>query len=90
MIINYWIKSDSAKNQIDQNTIGSTQKALTIQALSSLKLIISSPELLENYREFVDSIHSKTESNTQQIRILTKTRDVLLPKLMSGKLRIKD
>jgi len=90
VIINYWIKSDSAKNQIDQNTIGSTQKALTIQALSSLKLIISSPELLENYREFVDSIHSKTERNTQQIRILTKTRDVLLPKLMSGKLRIKD
>lgn len=89
VIINYWLKSDSAKSQINQNTIGSTQKALTIQALSSLKIIFPAPKLLENYRNFAGSIYSKTESDTQQIHNLTKTRDVLLPQLMSGKLRIK-
>jgi type I restriction enzyme S subunit len=88
VVIYYWLKSDSAKNQIEQNTIGSTQKALTIQALRGLNLILPDSKLLSRYRDFVESIHNKRESNTQQIRTLTKTRDILLPQLMSGKLRI--
>ena len=88
VIVYYWLKSDSARNQIEQNTIGSTQKALTIQALSGLNIILSDSKVLSRYRDFVESIHNKRESNTQKIQTLTKARDVLLPKLMSGKLRI--
>jgi type I restriction enzyme S subunit len=33
-------------------------------------------------------MRDKIHKNSQQIQTLTQTRDVLLPKLMSGKLRI--
>lgn len=90
VFIYFWLKSDATKIQIEKNTIGSTQRALTIQALGGLKLIIPLPQVLSDYRDFVGSVHNKKEINTQQIRTLTQTRDVLLPKLMSGKLRIQE
>ena len=38
----------------------------------------------------VQPIDQKIYTNEKQIQTLTKTRDTLLPKLMSGKLRVKD
>ena len=39
------------------------------------------------YRKSI--IFNKMEINTEQIQSLTKTRDTLLPKLMSGQVRVK-
>lgn len=33
----FWLTSDEAQNQIDSKCIGSTQKALTIEALKKFK-----------------------------------------------------
>ncbi len=44
--------------------------------------------LLELSRDFLD-IYAKIETNQIQIQTLEKLRDTLLPKLMSGKVRIK-
>ncbi|MFN7202841.1 MAG: restriction endonuclease subunit S [Aphanizomenon sp.] len=90
VIIYYWIKSDSTQNKIKQNTIGSTQKALTIQALGNISIFIPDTNILSKYRQFIEIVNSKVENNLYQIQTLTKTRDALLPKLMSGQLRIKE
>lgn len=90
VIIYYWIKSDSTQNKIKQNTIGSTQKALTIQALGNISIFIPDTNILSKYRQFIEILNSKVENNLCQIQTLTKTRDALLPKLMSGQLRVKE
>lgn len=42
------------------------------------------------FQEIVSSIFEKLYKNQDQMLVLTKTRDTLLPKLMSGQIRIKD
>ena len=86
--IYYWLKSKSAQQQITGVTIGSTQKALTIQALKGLDFCIPHTQLLKKYTNVLKRIVKKRNCNIQQIQTLTRLRDTLLPKLMSGKLRV--
>jgi|SanBayMetagenome_1026888.scaffolds.fasta_scaffold17676_2 type I restriction enzyme S subunit len=90
ILIYFWLKDELTQQQIKVSTIGSTQKALTIQALNNLTLIIYNPLILSKLIPFFVSIYQKFEHNTNQIQTLTKTRDALLPKLMSGQIRIKE
>ena len=43
---------------------------------------------LDNMNEEISPILAKLESNNKQIRTLEKLRDTLLPKLMSGEVRV--
>lgn len=43
-------------------------------------------EILEGYNTIVNPLFSRQITNTQQLRILVKLRDTLLPKLMSGEM----
>lgn len=45
-------------------------------------------ELTRQYSEYARSIYKKIASNTNEIQTLTQLRDTLLPKLMSGELKI--
>lgn len=45
-------------------------------------------EILVNYAELVKPIFQRQQSNQTQIRSLTSLRDTLLPKLMSGEVRV--
>lgn len=66
-------------------------KNLNLSAfLDGFKLAI--PNDIEKVIEFNDSINSyfiKIQTNNSQIQTLTQTRDALLPKLMSGEIRVK-
>ncbi|MBE9239100.1 restriction endonuclease subunit S [Anabaena aphanizomenioides LEGE 00250] len=90
VFIFYWLNNQITQQQIQSNTIGSTQKALTIQALSNLKIILPDVSTFKKLSLTLTSLYLKFEYNTKQIQTLTKTRDALLPKLMSGEIRIKE
>ena len=89
--ISQWLKSASTQDQIRGETIGSTQQALTISALRTLKLALPRDGF------YVDDISKKLKlwntalvENKKEIEILTELRDTLLPKLISGEVRVKD
>jgi len=67
---------------------GTTQSFISLASLREMNLLIPNELLLLEFRKVAKSIFNKSYANSNQIQILTKTRDVLLPKLMSGKLRI--
>jgi type I restriction enzyme S subunit len=46
--------------------------------------------IIKSFTQVVNPIWEKQESNFDQLQTLTKTRDSLLPKLMSGQLRVKE
>jgi hypothetical protein len=52
-------------------------------------LAINIPDIftLNNWKELMKPIYSKLDASNIQIQTLKKTRDTLLPKLMSGQLR---
>ena len=87
-IIYCWLKSGIGKEQLDGITIGSTQAALTISGLKEIKLKIPPKHLLAELDSKLEIIYNKIESNQIQIRTLATLRDTLLPKLMSGEIRV--
>ena len=58
--------------------------------LDYIKLPVPSPEILSVYEEFGSLIWAKTKTFREKNRILAELRNTLLPKLISGQLRIPD
>lgn len=58
--------------------------------LSNSRVIVPTSEELQVMDETVNPIFQKIKSNTIQIKTLTQLRDTLLPKLMSGEVRVSD
>lgn len=55
-----------------------------------LENLIPTQKLIHEFQNKAKSIDDKIYSNTTQIRTLTQLRDTLLPKLMSGEVRVKN
>lgn len=77
---------------IDMNSLnrGSTQPLVTQTDLKNYLTLIPSEEILLLFEKTVNEIFEKIFFNDIQIQTLTQTRNTLLPKLMSGKLEIKN
>ncbi len=75
---------------IDMNSLnrGSTQPLVTQTDLKNYLTLIPSEEILLLFEKTVNEIFEKIFFNDIQIQTLTQTRDTLLPKLMSGKMRL--
>jgi len=69
---------------------GSTMPIINKTAFSNIEIVIPDFFTLDKFNEIVEPFNLKVINNEQQIQTLTKTRDVLLPQLMSGKLRITE
>jgi type I restriction enzyme S subunit len=67
---------------------GSAQSQITIGDLNTLKLIKPSEEVLICFKSIIKSLLNKMIFNDEEGQILIKTRDELLPKLMSGEVRV--
>jgi type I restriction enzyme S subunit len=52
--------------------------------------VIPSVEIAQNFSEIVKPILEKISDNNSQIKSLTRSRDEILPKLMSGIIRVND
>jgi len=57
-------------------------------ALSS-EIVIPSQKRVDEFNTYATPLFDKLETNNNQIRTLTQLRDTLLPKLMSGVVRVK-
>jgi len=55
----------------------------------SIEIKIAPLERLHKFNQFTSTFVDKLRENTKQIRTLEKLRDTLLPKLMSGEVRME-
>uniref|UniRef100_B8HN03 Restriction modification system DNA specificity domain protein n=1 Tax=Cyanothece sp. (strain PCC 7425 / ATCC 29141) TaxID=395961 RepID=B8HN03_CYAP4 len=77
--------SDRVKNQ----GTGSIFTHITKELMESQEILIPDNRTIECWHDLAESAFDKIMLNYEQIATLTNTRDVLLPQLMSGKLRVK-
>jgi type I restriction enzyme S subunit len=68
---------------------GSTQPLITQTDLKNFETIIPEKQIVDQFDLFSLGLFSKIKNNMGQIDHLTKIRDTLLPKLMSGQIRVK-
>lgn len=67
---------------------GAVQPKINQGNLNSLEVIIPDKQVLTSFNILSNSIIDKTFANKEEIQTLTQLRDILLPKLMSGELRL--
>lgn len=76
----------------DYYSLGSTSSiatAVNSKIIKDMPFIMPNIEALQKYHKIAAPIFSKIEYNTNQILTLQKLRDTLLPKLISGEIRVK-
>jgi type I restriction enzyme S subunit len=76
------------KNNIIGQASGSAQQNISQALIQQLDILIPPIEVVKKYHSVVESMFIKMENNLLQIQSLTQIRDNLLPKLMSGKIRL--
>ena len=69
---------------------GSAVPSMTTNILNAMQLYIPNEKTLEKFENIVSPMYSAMQENTKESKILAKTRDALLPKLMSGELDVSD
>lgn len=70
--------------------VGSAVPSLTTEVLNKIDIMIPVNSILVEFEEIISSFYSKIEENKIQIKTLTQTRDTLLPKLMSGQIKVSE
>lgn len=65
------------------------QVNLSTEAIKQSNIVIADKDTNLKFNIIVKPLFDKVKTNTEQIQTLTKTRDALLPKLMSGEIRVK-
>lgn len=86
--IKEWFKTSQAKDAIERVKIGTTQQAITIKALNKIVVLLPSTKILSFYENYLSNTYSKHSANLDENAYLEKLRDTLLPKLISGELRL--
>lgn len=84
-----WLKSDLGQDFIFQNRSGSTQEYISLGGLRSIVFYYRDEKQVEEFNAKVHKLFEKVYLNQMQIQTLEKLRDTLLPKLMSGEVRVK-
>lgn len=83
------LSSADGQAKIESLKTGSTGMTMfNISKLREFNLVYPTDELLENYFKAAESVFLKIVANRQESRTLAALRDALLPKLLSGELRV--
>ena len=83
----YAIRTEIAKLKKIAN--GGVFDTIVVKSFDHIKLIIPTRSLMDNFNLKVYSILEQVRNLSYQNQLLTRQRDLLLPRLMSGKLEVK-
>ena len=86
--LQYWLFSPSYWDIVDGRKSGTTRANLNAQVLSAFPLLLPPIELASIFQRTIDDLRTQISANVNQSTTLAALRDALLPKLMSGEVRI--
>ena len=83
------LKSDYGQDYIDNTATGSAQPNISGIGIENCEFPKITEKQIKEYSEKLLCLYEKVIFNLGQIRTLEKLRDTLLPKLMSGEVRVR-
>jgi len=83
-----YLKSDIFLNEQKILASGSVQNNFGPTHLKRMKLLLPPSEILNIFNDNMDKLYEKFTKNLEENNTLKSIRDALLPKLMSGKIRV--
>ncbi len=89
-----WFSTEMIKIILDNTNIApyiswAVQLKITQSNMNSIPVIIPTQKILKEFNAIIHPMFNKIRNNTEQIQSLSHTRDTLLPKLMSGEVRVE-
>lgn len=84
--IYFWIQHNI--NLLLSKQTGGAQQHINKNDVESLLVLVPSNNILKPYLHQVKPLFDKISNNIQQIQTLTELRDTLLPRLISGKIKV--
>ena len=85
-----FLKSDLYAEYAEGAISGSVQANMNAKVIVGASLVVPSTSVMEQFLKMVFPLRQRLVSNVRQSRTLAQLRDTLLPKLISGELRVKD
>ncbi|MDB2699976.1 restriction endonuclease subunit S [Alphaproteobacteria bacterium] len=86
----YFLKSTSAQNHLRASLRGTTQLYIPLGELRTFPCACPPANILNSFGDLACVLSDKIGHNLNENKTLAKLRDTLLPKLMSGEIRVKD
>jgi len=78
------------KEEVNTRAIGGVRQTLSYKDFSLIKIVYPPKEVVEQFNKIYSHIMTLIKKNILENKRLHQTRDTLLPKLMSGELKIND
>jgi type I restriction enzyme S subunit len=88
----YYFRSPQGQHQLLANTsqVGVPSIARPVSYLRSIKIIVPPISIVDRFSSIADAVHCSVMVNRNQISTLVTLRDTLLPRLISGQLRLPE
>jgi type I restriction enzyme S subunit len=83
-----WLCSTEGRGAVLSSIIGTSQSALPIEKLKKIKLVKPTKQIIKRFYEISMSLIAQMRNLQAQSQNLARQRDLLLPRLMSGKLEV--
>ena len=84
-----YLKSNQFQSHLEATATGSVQSNFGPVHLKQMKLSKPPKDTLQKYLSEAETFYGKIKLNSHHIRTLSHLRDTLIPKLMSGEVRVK-
>ena len=89
-LLYFWLSSDLAMEEMRIKGTGVAIPGLNSTQVKSLRALLPTPDVASAFDRLVEPAISRILANCNETRSLARIRDLLLPKLMSGEIRVKD
>lgn len=90
IFLRYSFESTKFLDQFDGYVITTAQPSIKLSDLNRINMLIPSNKVLDKWTELVSEYVENVYNNYRENQTLTQLRDTLLPKLISGAVRLKE
>jgi len=85
-----WLSDYGFQNELHSKIVQAVQANLSLGMLSDARMIFPPRDVLTSLLQPIDALLDRKEHNERESHTLAQTRDLLLPRLMSGELRVAE
>lgn len=86
----YLLRTDTYRNEILASATGTTVKHTSPDRIKAFEFPFADNGISIKFEQVISSLHRRISLNDEQSRTLASIRDTLLPKLLSGEIRVKE
>jgi type I restriction enzyme S subunit len=88
LYLHFWCKQNM--ENIKGRANGSTFMEISKKAFRPIPILVPSPELIQRFANTANALFGRLSENERQAQTLSAIRDTLLPRLISGQLRLPE